>query len=164
MLETQLKLLADELAKDYKATIALIGNLNSLPADVTKTSLVAALISLNNKIANAAGINDAATATGSTWSSTKITASIKAAVDALVDGAPAALDTLKELAAQMTADEGVLNSVVAALGNRVRVDDVQTFTAAQKKQARDNISAVSTDDLGNPSVDLVAYYNSKKAA
>ena len=164
MLETQLKLLAEELAKDYKAIIALIGNLNSLPADVTKTSIVAALNSLNSKIANAAGINDAATATGSTWSSTKITASIKAAVDALVDGAPAALDTLKELAAQMAADEGVLNSVVTALGNRVSVNDVQTFTAAQKKQARDNISAVSTDDLGNPSVDLVTYYNSKKAA
>lgn len=164
MLEQQLKLLAAALATDYKAIIAMIGSLSALPSDGSKTSLVAALNSLNSKIANAAGINDAATATSSTWSSTKITAQISAAVSALVAGAPTALDTLKELADQMAVDEGVLNSVVTALGNRVRVDAAQTFTTAQKQQALDNIGGVSTAQLGSPTVDLVAYYNTQKSA
>jgi uncharacterized protein (DUF342 family) len=125
---------------------------------------VAALNSLNSKIANAAGINDAATASGSTWSSTKINSSIQAAVTALVGGAPAALDTLKELADQMAADESLLNSLVTALGKRVRVDAAQTFTTAEKQQALDNIGGVSLAQLGNPSFDFAAYYAQKKAA
>ncbi|GAB3767721.1 hypothetical protein GCM10028818_01020 [Spirosoma horti] len=164
MLEQEIKDFIDSVVVDYKYLIGQIGNLGSLPADVTKTSVVAALISLNNKIANAAGINDAVTATGSTWSSTKISSSISTAINALVDGAPAALDTLKELATQLNADKTVLDSVVTALAKRVSVSAVQSFTADEKKQARENIDAVSTAQLGNPSFDFAAYYAQQKAA
>ncbi|MCK8493793.1 hypothetical protein M0L20_18145 [Spirosoma sp. RP8] len=164
MLEQELKDLVDILAVDYKAIIGMIGNLSTLPADVTKTNLVAALTSLNTKIANAAGINDAVTATGSTWSSNKIQGSIDAAVAALVDGAPAALDTLRELAAQMTADASMLDTIAVALGKRVRVDQAQTFTPTEQQQALDNIGGVSKAQLGNPSFDLAAYYTQKKSA
>jgi hypothetical protein len=164
MLEQEIKDLIDSISLDYKYIIGQIGNLASLPNDVAKTSVVAALISLNNKIANAAGINDAVTATGSTWSSTKITNSINAAVAALVDGAPAALDTLKELATQLNSDKTVLDSVVSALAKRVSVTGVQSFTSDEKKQARENIDAVSLAQLGNPSFDFAAYYAQQKAA
>lgn len=167
-LEDVLKLFIDQVVVDYKAIIGKIGNLSTLPSDVDKTSLVAALISLNSKIANAAGINDTVTATSSTWSSSKISTSINAAVAALVDGAPTALDTLKELATQLTADKSVLDSVVTALGNRVRFDDAQTLTAAQMTQARANIGAISqaqlTAAIGNPTFDFAGYYTQQKAA
>ncbi|UHG90122.1 hypothetical protein [Spirosoma oryzicola] len=164
MLEQELKDLVDLLAGDYKAIIGMIGNLSALPADITKTSLVAALTSLNTKIANAAGINDAVKAANSTWSSNKIQGSIDAAVAALVNGAPAALDTLKELADQMAADASVLDSIAVALGKRVRVDQAQTFTTTEQQQARDNIGAASKADIGNPSFDFAAYYTQKKSA
>lgn len=164
MLETELKKFVDAVVVDYKDIITKIGNLNSLPAGVAKTSLVAALISLNDKIASAAGINDAVTGTGSTWSSTKISNHVSAAVAALVDGAPAALDTLKELGAAITADKSVLDSVVSALAVRVRVDEAQTFTQLQKDQACENIGALKRAELGNPSFDFAGYYATQKAA
>lgn len=163
-LEQNLKDFAESVSVDYKYIIGQIGSLTTLPNDVTKTSVVAALISLNNKIANAAGINDAATAAGSTWSSNKITSSINAAVASLVNGAPAALDTLKELADQMAADETMVNSIATALGKRVSVTGPQSFTTEEKKQAIDNIGAVGLTDLGNPSLDLATYYAQRKAA
>jgi hypothetical protein len=59
-------------------------------------------------------INDAATGNGSTWSSYKIDTEIGLAVSALVDGAPALLDTLNELAAAI-GDDANYSTTVANL-------------------------------------------------
>ncbi len=70
-------------------------------------------------------IADGTTASSSTWSSTKIAAAIQAAITALVNGAPTALDTLLELANQLSSDESAtsalittINSVQTALGRQ----------------------------------------------
>jgi hypothetical protein len=78
-------------------------------------------------------------------------------------GVPAALDTLDELSAALGDDANFAATVTTALGNRVRVDAAQAFTAPQKAQGRTNIDAVFTTDIGNPDTDLVAAYTAAKA-
>lgn len=70
------------------------------------------------------------------------------AIDALVDGAPAALNTLNELAAAINDDENYAGTVTTALGNRLRVDvDTQGLTNTEKQNGLDNlgITEVITD-------------------
>ncbi|GJF04976.1 hypothetical protein [Pseudonocardia sp. D17] len=88
-------------------------------------------------------INDAAPSTTSVYSSTKTDAQISAAVAAIIDTAPGALDTLNELAAALGDDPNFAATINAALGNRVRVDAAQSFTAPQQAQGRANIGAAS---------------------
>jgi hypothetical protein len=118
------------------------GTLASLTT-TDKTSLVAALNEVRASIPVLASIiNDAATANGTTWSSTKIQAQITAAITALVSGAPEAQNTLAELAAQITAlaqaDAGLLSFTQA-----------QTLTAEQKAQVGANLG------LGDPAHNYV---------
>ena len=68
-------------------------------------------------------------------------ADITAAIAALVDGAPAALDTLAELAAALSGEQAQIADLLSALALRVRVDAIQSLTLAQQLQARQNINA-----------------------
>ena len=68
-------------------------------------------------------------------------ADITAAIAALVDGAPAALDTLAELATALAGEQAQIADLLTALALRVRVDAVQSLTLAQQLQARQNINA-----------------------
>lgn len=142
--------LSTRIATEVKALRTLInGNTAGLSALTTtnKTSLVAALNELKTLIPVAsASIDDASTAGGTTWSSTKINSQINAAIAALVNGAPGASDTLKELADQLAAlvqaDTGLLSFAGA-----------QTLTAAQKTQGCTNLG------VGEPETDFVAVFN-----
>ena len=97
---------------------------------------------------NAMGLqkDDASTAAGTTWSSTKINSQINAAIAALVNGAPGSSDTLKELADQLAAlvqaDTGLLSFAGA-----------QTLTAGQKTQGCTNLG------VGEPETDFVSVFN-----
>ncbi|TXH48299.1 MAG: hypothetical protein E6Q97_25035 [Desulfurellales bacterium] len=68
-------------------------------------------------------------------------ADISAAIAALVDGAPAALDTLAELATALAGEQAQIADLLTALALRVRADAVQSLTLAQQLQARQNINA-----------------------
>lgn len=87
------------------------------------------------------GITDGMTAT-------EVAAAIQQAISDLVNGSGAALDTLKELADALGNDPEFATTVGKALGLRVRVDDAQSFTLAQKKQGRANLDALGTVDKG----------------
>ena len=79
-------------------------------------------------------------------------------------GVPAALDTLDELAAALADDSNFAATTTTALGNRVRTDTAaQGLTAPQQTNARTNIAAVGTTDIGNADADLVALYATAKA-
>jgi hypothetical protein len=79
-------------------------------------------------------------------------------------GVPGALDTLDELAAALGDDANFGATVTTALANRVRVDTAaQGLTGTQQGNARTNIAAVGTADIGNPDTDLVAVYTAAKA-
>lgn len=71
------------------------------------------------------------------------------AISGLINGAPSALDTLNELASALGADANYSTTIATALGNRVRVDEAQSFNATQKQQGRDNIGAASASDVGD---------------
>jgi hypothetical protein len=161
LLETRLKAALTAVATDIKT---LTTNQGALPTLTTtaKGSLVAAMNELKAAIdaaAAAAGaqIDDGVTVGNKTWSSTKINTSITAAINALLNNAPAAFDTLKELSDQLAADQSALNAITSALTMRVRVDAAQALTAVQQKQGAANIG------LGDIDADLVAHYMLAKA-
>lgn len=123
-----------------------------------KTNLVAALNEVDGLIASAAVINDAVTGSSTAWSSTKISAAISAAIAGLVDGAPAALDTLNELAAALNDDAGVVSGILAAQAKRVAVDAAQSFTAPEQLQGCNNLG------IGNPTTDFLTAYATARDA
>ena len=75
------------------------------------------------------------------------TAFVKAALDALIGGAPGALDTLNELAAALGDNANFAATITAAIALKaniasvVRHDEAQALTIAQQYQARTNIGA-----------------------
>lgn len=131
-LSTNVSNLATRVATEVKSVKTQInGNAPDLTAlnTTTKTNLVAAI----NEILAIAGsnINDSATATTTTWSSSKTNSEIASAVAALVGTAPGTLDTLAELAASLQNDEGTIASLVTSIGTKANTSDVVLLTTAQ---------------------------------
>ena len=95
-----------------------------------------------------------------TWSADKLIAYITAAAtqakDDIISGAPAALDTLLEIANQLAADQTALGALVLALDAAIRTDIVQAFTDAQKTQAQENMGVTAST--------MMASYTAAKAA
>lgn len=152
-LETRIVALAQAMGGDVKALTTAQGALSSL-STTAKTSLVAAINELVTLIGAAGAQIDDLAGNGSlavTWSADKIFDSIEAAKTAvkndLVGGAAAALDTLNELATALNNDPSFATTIAGEIANRVRFDAVQTLTAGQKTQARDNIGAAAASDV-----------------
>lgn len=82
----------------------------------------------------------------------------KVAVSKLIDGADATLDTFKEVQDMIRSDQTVASALAKTVGNKVDYANAQTLTTAQKLQACTNIG------IGDPSIDLVAIYNTAKGA
>lgn len=90
------------------------------------------------------------------FSQAEVASEISDAVDALVNGAPGALDTLQELATALGNDENFATTISTALGNRLRVDAVQSLSGPQQAQGRDNLSVYSRAEIGDPTTDFVS--------
>ena len=160
--------LATRTATENKALRTLInGNAADLSALTTtsKTSVVSALNELKATITSvsaAAGatVNDAATSsTTQTYSINKIRDLVNTSISAVTAGAPAALDTLDELAAALGDDANFAATITAALGNRLRVDAAQTLNATQKATGLSNLGAVAAADIGDTATDYVSIFN-----
>jgi hypothetical protein len=170
-LETRLRDLATRVGTECKAIRTLTnGNATDLAALTTtaKGNLVAALNEVNAKPSGGASINDAATNTTTVWSSSKtnteIGSQITTQISALTTGAPAALNTLDELATALGDDANFAGTITTALGNRVRVDTAaQGLTTQQKTNARTNIDAYGSVEIGNPDTDFVGVFNTAVA-
>jgi hypothetical protein len=87
-----------------------------------------------------------------------LSSQITSQINALLGAAPAALDTLAEIDAAIGNDANFATTMTTALGNRVRYDAAQTLTLAQKLQARNNIDAYGSVEIGNPDTDFVATF------
>lgn len=85
------------------------------------------------------------------------------AIAALVGGAGAAYDTLVEIEALLQSNDGSLAALTTAVNNRVRYDAAQSLDNTQKTQARTNIGAYGSTEIGNPDTDFVAVYNAARA-
>lgn len=79
-------------------------------------------------------------------------AEVDARVNLLVDSAPAALDTLNELAAALGDDPNFAATITAGLSNRVAYDIAQVKTVAEKLQACTNLG------IGDPDANYLAVY------
>lgn len=149
------------------ATTPLQDNLEAVFAQIgTDVGLskkdIIALQTAVGAISPTAVISDAAGAGvfDKTWSADKLIAYITAAAtqakDDIINGAPAALDTLLEIANQLAADQTALGALVLALDAAIRTDIVQTFTDAQKTQAQENMGVTAST--------MMASYTAAKAA
>lgn len=152
---TQINSVITQIATEIKSDRSKMGDLTSLQTSA-KASLVAALNELKGSIAGAgAVINDTAASTSAVYSSQKTTDLINASVAALVNGAPAALDTLKELADALGDDSNFTATITDSLGNRLRVDAAQGLTAPQQAQGQTNLDVYGKSDIGDPTTNFV---------
>lgn len=167
-LVTRIGDLATRTATEIKSVRTLVNgnsaNLSSLNT-TSKSSLVSALnevLSVANQAVAASGatIDDATDAsTTKTYSVTKIRDLVSTSIAALTAGAPTALDTLDELAAALGDDANFAANITAMIGNRVRFDAAQTLTSAQKTQAKANMDALGTAEIGDPDTNFVTTFN-----
>jgi hypothetical protein len=175
---------AIRVGQECKSLRALInGNAADLTALTTsnKSTLVAAINEIKAATATAVGINDATTSTTTTWSSSKIStftggggggssiddsgvstgtvwssSKTNSSINSVIGTAPTGLNTLGKVATALGNDAAYAATTTSALGNRVRVDSAQSLTTGQQAQARTNISAAWTTDMGDPAADFVA--------
>jgi len=132
------------------------------PAQLTTTEKSNLVLALNEVRASAQQfaaniINDAAAAGTSTYSSTKIEQLVAAAISGLVDNAPTAFDTLKEIADYIAADQTAGSAMLLALDNRVRFDAVQVLTDEQKQNVWTTIGIGDATEM-----DLVTIYTNAR--
>lgn len=154
-LEVGVQELSVGIAAKINELTAKIGDVTSLNT-TAKGSLVLALNEIKNLVSNITTgpvINDSATGSSTTWSSNQVQARIDAAIAALVNGAPGALNQINELASALGNDANFATTVANALSLRLRFDADQTLTAAQKLQAGKNLG------IGDVTHDFVADFN-----
>lgn len=169
-LEQRLIALAQFIAQDVKQLSLYQGDLTAL-STTAKSNLVSALNEIYG-LANSGAtlINDTAGdgVTNKTWSANKIhdyiLAESQALKDSILGGVGPAFDTLQELATALGSNPNLATELAAAIQKRVAVDQVQSFTNAEKLQGRQNIDAVGTLETGNLDADLVDAYSTAKAA
>lgn len=162
-LETKIIAVVQAIGADIKDLRTKQGDLTAL-STTAKGNLVAAINELYTLLGSSGAViddNAGDGATSVTWSANKTFDSIAAASAALknelVNGAGAALDTLKELADALNNDPNFAATIASEIANRVRYDAAQALTAAQQLQACQNIG------VGNPDRDFVADYTTAKA-
>ena len=147
-LQQRLSSLITSIKTETKAIRTIMTGTNNGTAsslDTTATNIISAINEVKITADAAAGggvaINDASTSGTTVWSSSKTNSEIAAQLNTAIDGAPAALDTLNELAASLGDDPSFAATMTTALGNKANSSDVYT-------QA----------ELGDPDTDLVALW------
>lgn len=139
---------------------AVVGKLNILKSELgeltglstaDKSSHVAAINEVK-AIADAASgggitIDDAATNSAQTWSSTKINSEITAKITTALEGEDLS-DIAGDIAALIQSDQGLVNALAS-----------QSFNSTQQAQARTNIDAAGATDMGDPEYDFLTEFN-----
>jgi hypothetical protein len=155
-LETGIKAALLRVSTEVNAIRTERGSLAALPT-TNKESIVAALIELNSALGSLIA-DSSTTGAENTWSINQIKANTAAQIDALVNGAGSAYDTLIELANEIQANDGSINAILSAQAKRVRVDAAQAFSGIEKQQARDNIDVFSKAEIGDINADFTAEF------
>ena len=161
-LETKIIALAQAIGADVKALKASDGDLTSL-STTAKGNLVAAINELYTMAASVGVTIDDGAGAGATavaWSADKIVSEIaiarQGAKDDVINGAGAALNTLKELADALNNDPNFAATIATDLANRVRYDAFQSLNTTQKLQACTNLG------IGDPEANFAAAYATAK--
>lgn len=142
---------------DITALEGSVGTLASLTT-TAKNSLVAAINEVNAALATAGVDIDDVTASSSTvYSSTKTEAVVSAAVAALVDSAPAALDTLNELAAALGDDADFATTITNALAGKASTSHTHAISDVTGLQSALDAKANSAD-VGDTTTNYVTTF------
>ena len=155
-LATRIESLVIRVAQEFNDVRAKAGNLANLTT-ADKSSLVAAINELKVAVASS-GIDDAHVAASTTYSSNKIVALLDALKTEILGGADAAYDTLVEIQHLLQNGTSGLDALLSAVNHRVRFDAAQSLSVAEQQQARSNIGAVASTDVGNTDTDFVAVF------
>ncbi len=156
-LQTRIESLVLRIAQEFNTLNSKTGALASLTT-TDKSSLVAAINELQAAVTSGTGIDDANVALTTTYSSSKIVSLLDTLKAEILGGADAAYDTLLEIQQLLQDGTTGLDALLAAVNNRVRFDAPQTLTVPDQTQARSNIGAVATTDVGNTDTDFVAIF------
>ena len=157
-LATRIESLVIRVAQEFNDVRATAGNLASL-STADKSSLVAAINELKAALITATAIDDGVVATTTTYSSNKIVTLLDALKAEILGGADAAYDTLVEIQQLLQNGTSGLDALLVAINYRVRFDAAQALTVAEQLQARTNIGAVASADVGNTDTDFVAIFD-----
>lgn len=111
-----------------EASLAKMGDLTTLTT-TEKTSLVKAI---NELKASIGAVN-----TGTDENAVNLLIDNK--INALVNNAPEALNTLKEIADKLQADETTATALAGSVSKKVDFSSAQTLSTEQQKQAQENI-------------------------
>lgn len=167
--ETQFLSLVNRITVSINTLNGFIGDLDTLPT-TDKSSLINSLIELKGIVDShyseqQALINDNITSSTKTWSSYWISHEINLAITELIDGAPGALNTLKELANALQNNPDIIASLNDIINKRVAVDVVQSFSTLEQTLGRANINAASDTEvqqlltgLGNYNTNFAAIF------
>lgn len=136
--------ISDTSAAHAASAISILDTNNKYTATDVEAALEEVRIVADSAAGGGVAINDSVTNTTDAWSSSKISTEISTAVSGIVDAAPAALDTLNELAAALGDDANFATTTSTALGNRLRFDAAQTLDGTQKSQAWSNLQIAAS--------------------
>ena len=156
-LATRIESLVIRVAQEFNDVRAKAGNLANLTT-TDKSNLVAAINELKAAVSASTVIDDAQAALTSTYSSSKIVSLLDALKSEILGGADAAYDTLLEIQQVLQSGTSGLEALLAAINQRVRFDAAQSLTAAEQLQARSNMGAVASSEVGNTDTDFVAVF------
>lgn len=130
-LREELRGFAQQVGSDVKGLNTKLGEPSTLKT-ADKSNLVSAINELFDNVATA-------TAGQSNLTNADVGRIVKAEIAKLIDGAPEAADTLKELADLIANNTSGLSSFTAAINNRLRIDEQQTLTAEQKTNVQKSL-------------------------
>ena len=156
-LQTQLNSFVLRVAEEFNTVKGRTGTLTALTT-TDKSSLVAAINELKAAIVTAVTIDDLQVSTTTTYSSNKVVTLLDALKADILGGADPAYDTLLELQQALQNDQSGIAALTSAIDKRVRFDAAQTLTVLEQQQARTNIGAVATTDIGDVATDFVAIF------
>lgn len=136
---SNLDLLVSRLATEFRSLRTMISGSatgGTAMLNTTATDLVGAVNELKGEIdalPKGLEINDGVTSLTETWSSSKIDSEIDTAIAELVGTAPAALNTLQEIAAALNNDASIAATFTTALS--LKADASNVYTIAQVDSA-----------------------------
>lgn len=144
-------------------------DISSIQGDIS--TINSTLVSLQNAIDTLdvsgqvnAIIDDTGTSASKVWSSTKTNSEITAAVAAVVDAAPASLDTLNELAAALGDDASFAATITALIGGKAdavhshAISDVTGLQSALDSKASASALSTLTTNVGDTTTNYVTTF------
>lgn len=156
-LNDRLVAFAQAVGVDIGELIITRGDLTTLTT-TAKTNLVAAINEIKAGIASVdltAVINDSAVAGNITtvYSADKLVALFDQLKNEILNGAPDSMNTLKEIADYLAANDQNINTLLDLIGKTVRYDAAQTLQGSEQYQACINIG------IGYEEIDLAAIFS-----